>query len=308
VRTAASILAALSLAAIAFVAVETWQLGWVAGERDLEIVPIRRIADEALPLGYREGMLNAWVHVIRPGQEVDFHEHPTRAEMVAILRGRARVRGLRAAAGGGPPLLREETVGPGNLVFSPPTNVHAYANVGEEPLWTLVFMSPPVKDNFYLDGAPPRSALDFLVLPLGDGGPARGATVPDWARAGGTPWRGPIGYYPGIPTRLVRDATQLRGSQSGDETWVVLLQGSGRLEVGASRKVVTAPTWISLPSGRWTVTRPEESGPELVALELSLPRFDARLFLRSTLERSGLASWVPEVERRLGHGPWGVTP
>ncbi len=165
VRAVAPIFVAVTLAVLTFVLGATWQLGWLSdGEGDSRVIPIRRIPEEALPLGYRAGMMNAWIHNIRVGQVVGFHEHPTRAEMVVILRGRARVRGLRMAPDGGEPLIREEILGPGHIVFSPATSLHEYTNVGNEPLWCLVFMSPPVKGNVYLEGAAPKSALDFLAF------------------------------------------------------------------------------------------------------------------------------------------------
>ncbi len=247
--------------------------------------------------------MNAWVHNIRVGQVVGFHEHPTRAELVVILRGRARVRGLRKAPDGAEPLLREEILGPGHMVLSPATSLHEYTNVGKEPLWCLVFMSPPVERNVYLEGDP-KSGLDFLVVPWGSDGEVRGAFIPEWIQCSVLPWQGEIGYYPGIPGRLLRDRRQIRGRDTGAETWVILLRGTGWLEVGERKQQVTAPTWISAPAGRWSV---QSDHVELVALEFSLPRFDARLFVRSTIERLGLARlerWIPALNQLVGNEPW----
>ncbi len=284
-RAVAPIFVAVLLAVLTFVLGATWQLGWLAdGEGDSRVIPIRRIPEEALPLGYRAGMMNAWIHNIRVGQVVEFHEHPTRAEMVVILRGRARVRGLRTAPDDGEPLIREEILGPGNMVFSPATSLHEYTNVGNEPLWCLVFMSPPVKGNVYLDGAAPQSALDFLVLPWGSEGEVRGAFVPEWIRSGDTSHERAIDYYPGIPGRLLRDPRQIHGRHAGAFAWVILLRGAGRLESGEMVQRVSAPTWISAPDGDWSL---ESDQGELVALEFSLPRFDARFLLRAALEDFG---------------------
>lgn len=93
-------LIAVPMALLAFVLAETWDMGWwTFGGREASGIQLDSIAEEALPLDYRTGMMNAWVHNIAVGQGVDFHSHPTRAEMVVILRGRARVRGLRKAPG-----------------------------------------------------------------------------------------------------------------------------------------------------------------------------------------------------------------
>lgn len=306
-RALAPIAFALLVSALAFVVLETWQLGWLGdGGDDPRVVPIREISEEALPLGYRGGMMNAWVHNIRVGQVVGFHEHPTRAEMVVILRGRARVRGIRRAPDGGKPLIREELLGPGEMVFSPATSVHEYANVGTEPLWTLVFMSPPVRGNVYLEDATPESELDFLVVPWEGGRAARGAFVPEWAQ--GAPWRGAIDYFPEIPGRLLRDSAEIRGRDGAAEAWIVLLRGSGRLEREGTTQPVDAPTWITAPGGRWSI---RSDRGELVALEFSLPRVDARLFLRAAAERYGLdriMQSIPGLQRLFASEPWGPRP
>ena len=294
--------------ALTFALVETWQLGWLDdGEDDSRVIPIEGIHEEALALSYRAGMMNAWVHNIRVGQVIGFHEHPTRAELVVILRGRARVRGLRKAPNGEGALLREEVLGAGQMVLSPATSVHEYTNIGDEPLWCLVFMSPPVKSNLYLEGAP-RSELDFLVIPWGSEGEARGAFIPEWIRGREIPWHGAIGYYPGIPGRLLRDRRQLRGDHMGALAWVVLLRGGGWLEVGETQQQIRAPTWISAPGGQWLL---QGDQAELVALEFSLPRFDARLFVRGAIERLGLArleQWIPALKQLVGSEPWGRGP
>ena len=134
-------------------------------------------------------------------------------------------------------LLREEVLGPGQMVLSPATSVHEYTNIGDEPLWCLVFMSPPVKSNLYLEGAP-RSELDFLVIPWGSEGEVRGAFIPEWIRGREIPWHGEIGYYPGIPGRLLRGPRQLRGDHAGALAWVVLLRGGGWLEVGETQQQI----------------------------------------------------------------------
>jgi mannose-6-phosphate isomerase-like protein (cupin superfamily) len=305
-RAIARIFVPVFVAVLTFVLIETWRLGWLHdAEGSSRVIPIQEIREEALALGYRAGMMNAWVHNIRVGQVVGFHEHPTRAELVVILRGRARVRGLRMAPDGGEPLLREEILGPGQMVLSPATSVHEYTNVGNEPLWSLVFMSPPVQGNLYLEGAP-SSALDFLVIPWGSDGEVRGAFIPEWLRGREMPWQGGIGYYPGIPGRLLRDPREIHGHHTGVEAWVVLLRGRGWLEVGETKQQVRAPTWISAPDGRWSL---QSDQVELVALEFLLPRFDARLFVRSTIERLGLArleQWIPALKRLAGNEPWGT--
>lgn len=276
------------MAGLAFVFVEITDMGWrPSDEREVKLIQLDAIAEEALPLGYRTGMINAWVHNIRVGQVVDFHEHPGRAELVVILRGRVRVRGLRKALDGGDPILREEVLGPGNMIFSPPGSVHEYTNIGSGPLWSLVFMSPPVEQNLYLEGASPKSEKDFLVVPLGVEGVVRGEFIPAWARNGEQPWQGEIGYYPGISGRVLRDDRQLEGRHPGYESWVILVGGSGTLSLADTKQTVDAPTWFSAPDGRWSL---RGDRGELVALEFSLPNFDAGLFLRATIERYGRPS------------------
>ncbi len=59
---------------------------------------------------------------------------------------------------------------------------------------------------------------------------------------------------------------------------------------------VSAPTWISAPDGDWSL---ESDQGELVALEFSLPRFDARFLLRAALEDFGftrMQRWLSALD------------
>ena len=306
VRSVGPLLVALVAATLTFVLIEVFSLGWIAfGAKLPRVVVAGEIDAEALKLGTRLGMLNAWVHNIKPGQEVGFHEHPTRAEMVVVIRGTARVRGLRKGPEGQPPIIREEVLGEGSMIFSPASSVHEYANMTNEPLYCFVIMSPPVRGNVYLDGEPPQSAKDFLVVPLMEDGSARGDFVPSWASNREAPWRGDINYFPGIAARVHRNARELRGAHFGSESWVLLVSGLGTLKTELLVEHVTGPSWIEAPSGRWSIT---SNADELVAIEFSLPGFDARLFTLAMVERylsDGLQAWVPGMQALRARHSWG---
>jgi arylsulfatase A-like enzyme len=171
------LLAGLALASAVFVLYPALRLGVVSfGAAPHDVVPIRNIDREVNLFRRNEWVLGGWIHNIAVGQVVGLHYHPVRPEMVAILRGRAKVRGLRRTPDG--PRPREEILGPGNIVFSPAPGVHGYENVGDEPLWCLAFQSPPFEGNHFLDGAPPGSDLDFFVLPWSTHGALRGEGAP----------------------------------------------------------------------------------------------------------------------------------
>ena len=86
----------------------------------------------------------------------------------------------------------------------------------------------------------------------------------------------------------------LQGRGRGAASWVVLLGGRGRLDVDGARREIRAPTWLSAPGGRWSF---EGDGTELVAIEFSLPRFDARLFARAM---------IPGMDDLLVDDAWSV--
>lgn len=228
----------------------------------------------------RSWIAEMWVHHIRVGEVVPFHRHPLRAEMVAVLRGRARVRGLRPDPDGGEPIVREEVLGAGHLVFSPAGQVHEYANAGDEPLWCLVVQSPPFVGNPPFGEGDVPSDDDFLVVPVFDAEPPRAAEIPPWARGSLLPWRGEFRFFPGMPGRLHRGREIESGEISG-ESWMVLMQGEGTLSVGGSRHEVRAPTWVRAPGGSWSL----RSASEVVALEIRVPVADAGLFLVGVRER-----------------------
>ena len=282
------------LGATAFIAIYPGvRLGILfGGAHSPQVVPIRDITDEVHLFHRKDFYMGAWIHNIHVGQVVGLHHHPVRPEMVAILRGKARVRGLRRSPGG--PVPREEILGPGNIVFSPPTSIHGYENVGDEPLWCFVVQSPPFDKNHFLDGAPPHSDLDFVVLPWRSGGALRGEAPPDWTRALSPPWHGEIGFYPGIPGSLRRDPAQLAGGDAGAESWLLLLSGDGILRAAGRDYLAAAPTWVRLHRGAWTLGASEKSD-ELVVLEYRLPPFEPRLYARGVVQW-----WSWRLRERLG--------
>jgi len=156
-------------------------------------------------------------------------------------------------------------------VYSPPGQVHEYTNVGGEPAWCLVFQSPPFRGNQREELAITED--DFLVIPWAGSGPPRSDPLPEWARRVGSPWRGALEVFPGIPTDLRRGTGRLDANEHGGETWMVLLAGSGSLTVGEQNYKVAAPSWVRAPAGSWSF----EGQGEAVTLEFRLPLFDARL-------------------------------
>ncbi len=265
------------------------RIGWVdARAGDPVVMPIEMGSEDMLRLSNKFWMLDARIHNIHIGQVVPFHRHPVRQEWVAILRGEATVRGLRRSRAGGAPILRvEERLGVGDFVLSPATAVHEFENVGSEPLWTLVIQSPPFRENFFLAGAPPQSDRDFIVLPWKSMGRSRGATLPPWSERWARDWRASgrasIDLFPGIPARLLRGDRALSSDDSDAESWIALLSGAGSLSLDDREIPVEAPVWIRSPRGPWSI-RNTKSDP-LVALELRVPTFDLRLFVRGIHRR-----------------------
>jgi mannose-6-phosphate isomerase-like protein (cupin superfamily) len=276
--------AVLLLVAGALLLVKLSRIGWFVAHSPPPpaVIPIEVGSEEAFHLSSKSYMFAAWVHNIRIDQVVPFHQHPRRPEIVAILRGKARVRGLRKSPTGDAPVLREEILGPGNIVFSPATAVHEFANVGDEPLWSLVFQSPTFRGNFFLNGAPPPSDLDFLVIPWQTRAAARGASVPDWALRVASAPQASVPTFRGIPGNLLRGRNRLAGSDPDAETWMVLLSGEGTLVLEGREYAVRAPTWVYAPRDGWSL---RGDGGEFVALEFLVPGFDLRLFLLGLYEQ-----------------------
>lgn len=258
--------AGLFLAGLAYI-------GWLPVGRSLEpeVIQIEVGDAVALRLSRKRGMLQAWVHQTQPEQVVPYHQHRIRPELVAVLRGKVLVQGLRKLPGDSKPRVREEIVEAGNLIYSPPGQVHEYTNIGSEPFWGLVFQSPPFRGN-------PTENLtitedDFLVIPWAGPGPPRADPLPDWAKRIESPWRGTLEVFPGIPVELRRGTGRLEATGHHGEIWMALLAGSGRLTVGERSYTVAAPSWLRAPGGSWSF----EGQGEAVALEFRLPLFDARL-------------------------------
>ena len=278
-RTWVAVAAALLLLGAGLFITGLAYIGWLPLGRSSQpvVIPIEVGDADVLRLSKKRGMLQAWVHHIRPRQVVPYHHHPIRPELVAVLRGKVRVRGLRKLPGEVEPRVREEILEAGSLIFSPPGQVHEYTNVGSEPFWGLVFQSPPFRGNPVEDL--PITEDDFLVIPWAGSGLPQSEPVPEWARRDELPWRGALEVFPGIPVELRRGTGRLDARKHGGETWMALLAGSGKLTVGERSYTVSAPSWLQAPGGSWSF----EGEGEAVALEFRLPSFDARL-LRFKLE------------------------
>jgi mannose-6-phosphate isomerase-like protein (cupin superfamily) len=236
----------------------------------LEIIPIEGIQSENHALALQEGVIDARIHNLRIGQVIALHSHPQRPELVAIVRGTARVRGVRISEETGEPILRDEIVEAGNLVFSPPTAVHAFSNVGVEPLWCLVMVSPPFAENNYLGLASTESTLDFLVLPIDSHEPARGSYRPDWAKKLALRRSGELNHFPNVPGELLRKRDPIEVKSSDLESWLILLQGSGVLSHSEGEVAVRSPALIRGLGSNWSI-RDDGAGQELVVLRFRLP-------------------------------------
>jgi quercetin dioxygenase-like cupin family protein len=241
-----------------------------AAEPTLEVIPIEGITREVHPIALRPGVMDARIHNIRIGQVVRLHAHPLAPELVAVLRGTARVRGLRASQIAGEPILREEIVEAGNLVFTPASAIHEVSNVGLEPLWCLVFLSPPFENNHYLKLEAPESALDLMVLPLDFDDDPRGTDLPDWAERLSLERSGAVNHFPGISGELIRTRDSIESSSSDPESWLVLLEGSGVLSHAGGKVAVAAPSLIRGLGEDWSV-RGAVPGEDVVALRFRLP-------------------------------------
>jgi mannose-6-phosphate isomerase-like protein (cupin superfamily) len=259
------------------------RLGWLLPDQEHYVVPIKvPDKDGRLLLAEKDWMAQIWIHNIHVADGVPFHYHKIRPEMVAILRGKARVRGMRLNSDGGDPIIREEVLGPGNLVFSPPGQVHEYTNIGAETLWCLVVQSPQFRANPLFEEGMQPTKDDFLVIPWTTSASPRGEYAPVWAEYEGVPWRGAFNFFPGIQGHFLRGHESLEASDPESETWMVLLEGSGLLQVEGASYEINAPTFVYAPRDGWSL----RGGGELVALELQLPSVDLNLFAKSFFEKN----------------------